>query len=210
MRKLTILVATLLMIASVASAQITAGPVGPFAMVDADGHLMGGAVPQDFWLVALNTPAGSGFVKVSPSTSQGPLDTIVGTHAIFFTSTDCTGQAYTTQARTEEPINGGAKLAVNSTTLYTVQEPLSNITIGSMRDGYGLCQAGSGSGLYFPVTEIGDISNTFTPPFRIVTAASLTASVPMLDRMSHWLLAAALIGAFVLYDRRRMVRLGLS
>ena len=80
-----------------ASAQITAGPLGPFAVVDDNGKLVGGVADfiefdfsggdlPKFWQVALDTPQGAGMVFMFDNTGDGAVDTFAAINAAVFTT----------------------------------------------------------------------------------------------------------------------------
>jgi hypothetical protein len=83
--------------------------------------------------------------------------------------------------------------------------------VSYLHEATGSCETDAGTEfLGYPVAAVGSLSTAFTPPYRIVTAESQMASVPTLGRLSHWLLAAALVAVFAVYDRTRLRRLGAS
>jgi hypothetical protein len=213
--KLALLAAILLMTAPVASAQITAGPVGPFAMVDAEGDLIGGAIPTagsaaiPYWAVALSTSLGRGFVSVLLIGEEGQQLLSFQEEELLFTSNNCTGQAYVRLQNAG--LDGGRGLAVNNQVLYAVSPSSFSVTVASTKTG-GVCATQTAEQrVLYQADSVGNLANAFTPPFKIVTVAgSQAATVPMLDHLSQWLLAAALLGAFVLYDRARGVRIAVK
>ena len=190
-----VLLATLVLLALAmpAAAQISAGPVGPLAMVDDNGKLLGGATPGDpfgdGWAVTLSTSHGSGFVY------WGEFDGIVrfGTRTIYFTSSDCTGEGNTEVH--DFPlfgIDGGSRLVVSSDSiLYAEAGPATSVTVASFVASAGSCQTTSFTDNLYPVSEVGDLAAEFTPPFHVVTAASQMAALPI---EIGWLVGGVLLG----------------
>jgi len=103
-----LLVFALVVFAMPAAAQITAGPMGPFAVVDDNGKLMGGFDSSNSYgptgSVSIETPLGSGFVSLKGGSLLG-FDDDVPNHT-YFTTSDCTGQAYG-QLGSGRPVDGG-------------------------------------------------------------------------------------------------------
>jgi len=203
-----ILLATslLLLFAIPAGAQITPGPLGPFAIVDDNGKLLGGAdaIREFTWFVSLSTPQGTGFLLLL-NLDPGEF----GTNAIRFPTTDCSGQAYTLLATVGgefyPAFDGDFGLTIGpNSTLYavdTLNEAVLNYQSVLIPGG---CLVTSGSHLAVPADPVGDLAAEFTPPFHIVTASQVQeASVPLLGSWSQLLLALALVLAFGAYDRSR-------
>jgi hypothetical protein len=188
----------LALLSAPASAQITSGPTGPFAMVDADGDPMGAALGGPPWIVSLRTPQGPGFVQLNAS-----LDDFQQTK-VYYTGFGCSGAAYIVPdpgfVLDDEPA-----MAVDGFGFLRVQTgPPADVLLASTQVPGGLCGSTSFTLNVVPVANAGRPLDVFTPPFRIVTVASAqAASVPTLERVSQWLIAGALVAAFALYDRRR-------
>ena len=106
-----------------AGAQISAGPTGGLALVDDNGKLIGGFHGAENPLnaaVTLSTPPGSGIlglVGFAGRTFAGFLPS-----SSFFTTADCTGQAYGAQGF-YPPLNGNLLHLGLDQTLYTSSEP---------------------------------------------------------------------------------------
>jgi len=188
----------LVALATPAAAQISAGPTGGLAVVDDNGKLLGGAV---FFfgttVVNLGTPQGSLLVRLADNQDAYPG---FGEIELLFTNADCTGQAYSSGGNVQRldggPYGGGA-----GATLYAASGPQTSVTVASGSDENGVCQQESETRNLFPFTDVGDLANEFTPPFHLVTVASLqTASVPM---HLGWLLGGLLLGLGVKRAVRR-------
>lgn len=133
-----ILLATLVLLAFAmpAAAQISAGPVGPFAAVDDNGKLIGGLWTTEAGNahVTLSTAEGNALVRlgyVDSATGTIPSDAAWSSrYDIYFTTADCTGQAYVSGGG---PIlDGGPRFVVDhDLILYKLSGPQTNVTVAS-------------------------------------------------------------------------------
>jgi hypothetical protein len=192
--RLTLLAALIsAVLASHASAQISAGPVGPFAVVDDTGKLVGGVLDYDESagievLVSIGTTQGSGFVEIRDHDSPSVLSSFF-TSSLYFATNDCTGQAFTEELKPS--VDGGFGLAVTSDLkVYAATGPGTSVTVQSQLTNGACSGLAFGSNLN-PVTFAGDLAAEFTPPFHLVTVASQTAAVPI---HIGWLLAGVMLG----------------
>lgn len=193
-----------LLVSAPAGAQLS--PVtGPFLLVDDTGKAVGGielAAPGA-GLVALSTPHGAGFVEYAP-----PNGLFRG-GSVFFTSSDCTGQAYAFVGPGTPPaIGDGWPLAsLVGTEVWAVTGPPASVTTasswvsGGNPGGANFCNADSRPDqTLHPAVFVADLDAEFTPPFHIVTADSQLAAVPL---HLGWLIAGVLLGLGVKAVGRR-------
>ena len=182
-------------LASSAAAQISVGPSGPFALVDDNGKLVGGVlgafpnVGGDAY-VSLTTPQGSGSVRLH-NEGVGALEFEL--KGILFTTSDCSGQAYVQMDGFPPGINGGPSLEIgwNSILYASSGPPVASVSMASLLDTDIGCQPTSQTLDVVPFIEVGDLGAEFTPPFRVVTAASQMAALPI---EIGWLVGGVLLG----------------
>jgi len=182
-----------------AGAEFTAGPTGPFVLVDATGKLMGGlASHAGLDSVAISTPEGNAYVGVVkdlyPVDGEQPGGLITGFKAgtIYFLTVDCSGQAYSRDFLYPS-VDGGPLLVVGHDFIaYQVTGVLQeNVPVASYLDTEGICQPVGGTNSVFPVTAVGDLSADFTAPFHIANMTTHYASLPL---SLWWLLGGVLLG----------------
>ena len=186
-----LLVLSLVLFAFPAAATISAA-LGPYAVADSSGKLVGGLLDLPYdgadlnFRIALNTPAGTGTIAVNANTGE------FSSNYLFFTTPDCTGQVWGPEPAWYPRIDDGPELVVGPLqTLYAVTGPLASVAVASRLTPDGICQQEIFTSSYSPVTYVGDLAAEFTAPFHIVTVASQTAAVPI---EIGWLLGGLLLG----------------
>ena len=127
--RLTLLAALIsAVLASHASAQISAGPMGPFAVVDANGKLLGGWLTDDggSTYVSISTSSGAAFIELTNFDQPSLEYSLREATFLYFRTNDCTGQVYysTSIVHPNRHLDGGPLLLIGpESKLYEVSVP---------------------------------------------------------------------------------------
>src|SRR5207237_1164256 len=153
--------------------ELPAGAPSDFVVIDDTGRQLGPVISAAYSPPpAFGVTGGLGPTTVAMDFNGRWLPVQVGRDSIlsgnlFFTTTNCSGQAYTYLG---DGLGAGSPFlmtALAANTLYYENGPPQGVNVGSTMDYNGACRGGFSAGAtYVPVTPAGTL-NGFTPPFSV-------------------------------------------